>query len=100
MTGIDKINNDFVSLFREGRSWMEAGCGPEVNAFREDAFGKFLALGGIPFKTEDYLYMDLLPVFGKDYKVVLKYIPQDRCKCERSFSLCRSGACYGFVADC
>lgn len=45
--------------------------------FREDAFSKFLALGGIPFKTEDYLYMDLLPVFGKDYKVVLKYIPQD-----------------------
>lgn len=77
MTEIDKINNDFVSLFREGRSGLEAGCGREVNAFREEAFSKFLALGGIPFKTEDYLYTDLLPVFGKDYKIVLKYIPQD-----------------------
>lgn len=77
MTGIDKINNDFVSLFKEGYSLIEAGCGREVNAFRKEAFDNFLALGGIPFKTEDYLYTDLLPVFGRDYKVVLKYIPQD-----------------------
>lgn len=77
MTEVEKINNDFAVLFREGRHLLEKECGKEVNACREEAFSRFGALGGIPFKTEDYLYTNLLPEFGRDYKVVLKYIPQD-----------------------
>lgn len=30
----------------------------------------------VPYKTEDYLYADTLPVFDRDYKVVLKNIKQ------------------------
>lgn len=77
MTEVEKINNDFAVLFREGRHLLEEGCGKEVDACREEAFDRFRALGGIPFKTEDYLYTNLLPEFGRDYKVVLKYISQD-----------------------
>lgn len=77
MRELDKINNDFSTLFREGRTLLEEGCSAVMNGCRERAFADFLRLGGIPYQTEDYLYTNLLPVFGKDYKVVLKYIRQD-----------------------
>lgn len=77
MVEVEKINNDFVSLFREGRKLLQEGSSGIVDGEREKAFRQFEAMGGIPYKTEDYLYTNLLPVFGKDYKVVLKYTPQE-----------------------
>ncbi len=77
MSELEKINNDFISLFKEGRSLLEQGCSSVMNGFRKEAFEKFIQSGGIPYKTEDYIYTDLLPVFGRDYRVVLKYIRQD-----------------------
>lgn len=55
---------------------LREGCGDVMNRCREEAFGRFMALGGVPCKTEDYLYADTLPVFDRDYKVVLKYVKQ------------------------
>lgn len=75
--GLEKINTDFATLFREGYPQLEEGCSAVMNGCRKEAFEKFVQLGGIPQKTEDYLYTDLLPVFGKDYNVVLKYIRQE-----------------------
>ncbi|NCE71763.1 Fe-S cluster assembly protein SufD [Odoribacter sp. Z80] len=77
MSVLEKINTDFATLFREGYSQLEQGCGAVMNGCRKEAFEKFVQLGGIPQKQEDYLYTDLLPVFNKDYRVVLKYIPQE-----------------------
>lgn len=77
MAEIEKINNDFVNLFREGRPLLENGCGKAMNVCREEAFRHFEALGGVPYKTEDYWYTDLSSVLGLDYKIVLKYIAQD-----------------------
>ena len=48
-----------------------------MNGCRQEAFEKFIQSGGIPQNTEDYIYADLIPVFNKDYRVVLKYIRQD-----------------------
>lgn len=72
-----KINNDFAALFQEGRQKLDDGCGKAVNICREEAFAIFESLHGIPYRTEEYIYTDLLPVFGKDYQVVLKYVPQE-----------------------
>lgn len=77
MNGIEKINTDFAALFKEGYGQLEAGCSAVMNSYRREAFEKFVQLGGIPQKTEDYIYTNLLPVFEKDYQVVLKYIRQD-----------------------
>ena len=77
MSELEKINNDFVSLFKEGRSLLEQGCSSVMNGYRKEAFEEFVRLGGIPQKTEDYIYANLLPVFDRDYRVVLKYIRQD-----------------------
>lgn len=77
MGELEKINTDFATLFKEGRSQLDHGCGAVMNGRREEAFQRFMQLGGIPYKTEDYLYLNLLPLFGKDYNVVLKYIPQE-----------------------
>ena len=77
MERLEKINNDFATLFREGQRLLQEGCGDVMNRHREEAFQRFKALGGIPYKTEDYLYADTLPVFDRDYKVVLKYIKQE-----------------------
>lgn len=77
MNGIEKINTDFATLFKEGYGQLEAGCSAVMNSYRREAFEKFVQLGGIPQKTEDYIYTNLLPVFEKDYRVVLKYIRQD-----------------------
>lgn len=74
MSELEKINNDFVSLFKEGRSLLEQGCSSVMNGYRKEAFEEFVRLGGIPQKTEDYIYANLLPVFDRDYRVVLKYI--------------------------
>lgn len=74
---VEKINADFATLFREGYAQLEAGCGMGMNGVRKEAFKKFVELGGIPHKKEDYMYANLLPVFGRDYNVVLKYIPQE-----------------------
>lgn len=77
MNDLKKINSDFVTLFKEGRELLHEGCSAVVNGCREKALDQFLQLGGVPYKVEDYRYIDLLPVFERDYKVVLKYIPQD-----------------------
>lgn len=77
MNGLEKINNDFATLFRDGYPQLEHGSSAVMNGCRKDAFEKFVQLGGIPQRTEDYMYTDLLPVFGKDYHVVLKYTRQD-----------------------
>lgn len=77
MNAIEKINADFATLFKEGFAQLEAGCGMSMNGVRQKAFDKFLELGGIPQKTEDYIYADLLPIFGRDYNVVLKYVAQE-----------------------
>lgn len=77
MTEAEKINKDFSVLYEQGKALLDEGLTEEVNAKREDAFSRFKALGGIPYKTEDYLYTDLLPVFGRDYKVVFKYVAQE-----------------------
>lgn len=77
MSELGKINNDFVTLYKEGTHLLNDGCADVVNRQRDNAFARFVSLGGIPYKTEDYIYCDLLPVFGKDYKVVVKYIGQD-----------------------
>lgn len=77
MSALEKINNDFATLFKEGRSLLNEGCSAVVNGSREKAFEKFMQLGGIPYQAEDYMYLNLLPVFERDYKIVLKYIPQE-----------------------
>lgn len=77
MKELEKINSDFATLFKEGRALLDSGCGAVMNGQRETAFGKYQALGGIPCQVEDYIYTNLLPVFDRDYKVVLKYIRQD-----------------------
>lgn len=77
MAELEKINKDFITLFREGKHLLEEGSGSGINACREEALSRFEAWGGIPFKTEDYWYTNLMPVFDRDYNVVLKYIPQD-----------------------
>lgn len=77
MVALDKINTDFATLFEEGYALLETGCSAVMNGYRKEAFEKFVQLGGIPQKTEDYIYTDLLPVFERDYQVVLKYIRQE-----------------------
>lgn len=77
MGGLEKINTDFAALFRDGYALLEEGCSAVMNGYRKEAFEKFVQLGGIPYKTEDYIYTNLLPVFERDYHVVLKYIRQD-----------------------
>lgn len=77
MNDVEKINTDFATLFREGYPQLEEGCSAVMNACRKEAFAKFVQLGGIPQKTEDYIYANLLPVFNRDYHVVLKYVRQD-----------------------
>ena len=77
MSGLEKINTDFATLFREGFSLLEKDCGAIMNGYREEAFEKFIQLGGIPQKKEDYIYTNLLPLFDKDYQVVLKNTRQE-----------------------
>ena len=77
MNDFEKINTDLATLFREGRALLDAGNSAVMNGCREEAFRKFVDLGGIPNKQEDYIYLNLLPLFGKDYNVVLKYIRQE-----------------------
>ena len=90
MNDFEKINTDLATLFREGRALLDAGNSAVMNGCREEAFRKFVDLGGIPNKQEDYIYLNLLPLFGKDYNVVLKYIRQEVDM--NDFPLC----CYGF----
>lgn len=77
MNDFEKINTDLATLFREGRALLDAGNSAVMNGCREEAFRKFVDLGGIPNKQEDYIYLNLLPLFDKDYNVVLKYIRQE-----------------------
>lgn len=77
MGDLEKINTDFATLFKDGYVQLEAGCSAVMNSCRKEAFEKFVQLGGIPQKTEDYIYTDLLPVFGKDYHVMFKYVRQE-----------------------
>ena len=77
MNDFEKINTDLATLFKEGRALLDAGNSAVMNGCREEAFRKFVDLGGIPNKQEDYIYLNLLPLFDKDYNVVLKYIRQE-----------------------
>ena len=76
MEKIDKINEDFSALFREGRDALREGTGAALNARRDEAFARFEAVG-VPYRQEDYRYANLLPVLERDYNVSLKYVPQD-----------------------
>lgn len=51
MERLEKINNDFATLFREGQRLLQEGCGDVMNRHREEAFQRFEALGGIPYKN-------------------------------------------------
>lgn len=77
MAEIEKINNDLEELFREGRALLEKGSGEAVNKKREAAVERFRTGGGVPYKTEDYLYTNLFPAFDRDYKVMFQYVPQE-----------------------
>ncbi len=77
MVEVDKINNDFSVLFQEGRTLLDKDSATVVNEKRETAFEYFKKLGGIPYRTEEYLYTNLLPVFGRDYKVMFKGVQQE-----------------------
>lgn len=72
MNRFEKINQDFSTLYRDGEKWLRESSGEVINSHREDAFRQFISLGGIPQQTENYRYADLLPVFDRDYNVVLK----------------------------
>lgn len=72
MKEIDEINKDLISLYVQGEALLTEGCGARMNSVRKDAFEQFKVLGGIPHKTENYKYLNLLPLFDRDYKVVLK----------------------------
>ncbi|MDL2251535.1 Fe-S cluster assembly protein SufD [Odoribacter sp. OttesenSCG-928-J03] len=77
MADLEKINNDIVALFRAGRDLLDKGNGACLNGCREEAFRNFEALKGVPYATEDYMYLDLREAFARDYHIPLKYIPQD-----------------------
>lgn len=77
MERIKKINGDFQALFQAGEGLLCEHSTEPMNRYRQEAFERFLKLGGIPQKTEAYKYADLIPVFDRDYKVVLKYIRQE-----------------------
>ena len=55
MNDFEKINTDLATLFREGRALLDAGNSAVMNGCREEAFRKFVDLGGIPNKQEDYI---------------------------------------------
>ncbi len=73
----ERINNDFTTLFCDGRQLLDNGCSAVMNAQRDEAFAAFNRLGGVPCKKEDYCNLNLLPLFGKDYQIPLKYIHQE-----------------------
>ena len=58
MNDFEKINTDLATLFREGRALLDAGNSAVMNGCREEAFRKFVDLGGIPNKQEDYIYLN------------------------------------------
>lgn len=72
MKEIDEINKNLTALYVQGESLLTEGCSVRMNGVRKEAIDQFEALGGIPHKTEDYRYLNLLPVFDRDYSVVLK----------------------------
>ena len=47
MERLEKINNDFATLFREGQRLLQEGCGDVMNRHREEAVQRFEDLGGI-----------------------------------------------------
>ena len=63
MNDFEKINTDLATLFREGRALLDAGNSAVMNGCREEAFRKFVDLGGIPNKQEDYLSAVLLRIW-------------------------------------
>lgn len=77
MDSIEQVNSNFSSLFESGRSLLGNGLGEAMDAAREEAFAAFVQAGGLPQGTENYRYGNLLPVFGRDYNVSLKYVEQD-----------------------
>lgn len=74
---LERINTDFARLFENGHSLLEKNCGSVMNGCRNNAFEKFVRLGGIPHNEEEYLYLNLLSMFGKDYQVILKDVNKE-----------------------
>jgi Fe-S cluster assembly protein SufD len=77
MMKTEKINRDFTALFHEGRELLRENSGGLIDGHREEAFRRFLQLGGLPAGTEEYRYADLVPVFDRDYRVPLRPPRQD-----------------------
>ena len=69
---IKKINRDFSTLFHEMRELPRAPGGECIDRHREEAFRRFLQLGGVPDKTEEYMHADLRPVLDRNYRVTLR----------------------------
>ncbi|MDR2129549.1 MAG: Fe-S cluster assembly protein SufD [Odoribacteraceae bacterium] len=67
----EKINTDFTTLFHEGRELLRSRSHERIDRHREEAFRRFLQLGGVPDNSEEYKHADLLPVFDRDYRVTL-----------------------------
>ena len=63
MNDFEKINTDLATLFREGRALLDAGNSAVMNGCREEAFRKFVDLGGIPNKQEDYIYQNKYNIY-------------------------------------
>ena len=72
---IIKINKDFSDLFTKGRSMLDEGCSAVVNSYRDESFKQFLDLNGVPNKSEDYRYSDLVSIFKHDYFTMFKLPP-------------------------
>ncbi|MGL5681905.1 MAG: Fe-S cluster assembly protein SufD [Marinifilaceae bacterium] len=72
MKEIHEINKDLLELYAQGASLLNEGCSAIMNNARRDAIEQFDVLGGVPHRTEDYKYLNLLPAYGRDYKIVLK----------------------------
>jgi Fe-S cluster assembly protein SufD len=71
-----KINQDFAALFRAGRELLAAHGGKTLDGRRAEAFERFERLG-VPEGTEAYRHTRLVPVFDRDYHVMLRPVPRD-----------------------
>ena len=70
---IDTINNDFLDLFKQGKSLLEDKSSKFMNTKREEAFEQFKKLGVPTLANENYKYTNLVPVFDHPYTVDLQY---------------------------
>lgn len=63
------VSLQYVSLFTESKSKLNAGSPEILNALRSRAFQDFVKQGIPTRKNENYKYTNLQPAFGFDYKV-------------------------------